>query len=148
MTDGRRTKLRETGHLPNMKLDVRSDAKSILDRPLSPEQNFLKRKTEVRQQDHEDFSAYVQEKSEREQQQKAPTTDAPQRALSRVNRRSVLKWAAGTAAAGEATALGYQMVTGQDIPAHGVMHSGATSAEAQRHIERELINPLADIGGR
>ena len=68
---------------------------------------------------------------------------------SRVNRRSLLKWAAGTAAVGEAVVLGHEMITGQDVPAHGLMHSGATSAEAQRHhIERELVNPQAEIRGR
>jgi hypothetical protein len=128
MADERRTKLREAVHLPNMKLGVRSDAESLPDRPLSPEQNFLKRKTEVTQQDHEEFSTYVQEKSARDQQQKAPPTDVPQRAPLRVDRRSLLRWAAGSAAAGEAAALGYQMVTGQDIPAHGVMHSAALNA--------------------
>ena len=60
-----------------------------------------------------------------------------------------MKWAAGTAAAGEAAALGYTMVAGEKIPAHGVMHSGASTAEAQRHhIERELVNPQAEIRGR
>ena len=42
----------------------------------------------------------------------------------------MLKWAAGTAVVGEAVVLGYTMVTGQDVPAHGVMHSGATYTEA------------------
>src|SRR5713226_1729080 len=115
MADERRTKLRESVHLPNMKVEVRRGAKSMPDRPVSPEQSFLKRKTEVTQQDHEDFSAYVQEKSARDQRQKAPPSDAPQRMPSRVNRRSLLKWAAGSAAASEAVAIGYQMVAGQDI---------------------------------
>src|SRR6266540_584208 len=98
MSDGRRTKLREAVHLPNMKLDV-PEAKSMPDSPLSPEQNFLKRKAEVTQQDHEEFSEYLQEKSSRAQQQTTPPADAPPVAPSRVNRRSLLKWAAGSAAA-------------------------------------------------
>ena len=53
--------------------------------------------------------------------------EAPRREVSRVNRRSMLKLVAGTAVGAEAAAYGYQMVTGEDIPAHGVMHSGATS---------------------
>jgi hypothetical protein len=148
MSDGRRTKLKESSHLPNLKVDVRSGPNSVADRPLTPEQDFLRRKAEVAERDHNEFSDYLQEKRAREQQQAAPPVEAPQAAPSRINRRSMLKWAAGTAAAGEAAALGYQMVTGQDIPAHGTMHSGATSAEVQRHIERELINPQADISGR
>src|SRR6266851_2384565 len=151
MSDERRTKLREGLHVPKIKMDVRSDAENVSDRPLSPEQSFLKRKAEVTQQDHEEFSEYLQEKSSRDRRadEDRRHADAPQAAPSRVNRRSLLKWAAGTAAAGEAVALGYTMVTGQDVPAHGLMHSGATSAEAQRHhIERELVNPQADIRGR
>ncbi len=149
MADERRTKVREATHLPNLKLNVRTDADGLPDAPLRPEQAFLKRKAEVTQQDHEDFSAYVQEKSARDEQQMTLPTDTAQREPSSFNRRSLLKWAAGTAAASEAVALGYQMVAGEDVPAHGVMHSGATSAEAQRHfVERELINPLADIRGR
>ncbi len=52
----------------------------------------------------------------------------------------MLKWAAGTAAAGEAAVLGYTMVTGQDISFHGLMPSGVASAEPQRQsIRRELV---------
>src|SRR5207237_6339201 len=55
---------------------------------------------------------------------------------------------AGTAAVGEAAALAYT-IKNQDVPAHGLKHAGDTYTEAQRHnIERELINPKADIGGR
>ncbi len=61
----------------------------------------------------------------------------------------MLKWAAGTAAAGEAAVLGYTMVTGQDISFHGLMPSGVASAEPRRQsIRRELVNPQADIRGR
>src|SRR4051794_14751053 len=116
MADERRTKLREAVHLPDMKLGLRSDGKSLPAAPLSPEQHFLKRKAEVTQQDQADFCAYVQEKGERDRRERAPATDAPRTPLSKVNRRSLLKLVAGTAAASEAAALGYQMVTGQDIP--------------------------------
>src|SRR5439155_18944888 len=122
----RRTKLRDRNHLPDVKLDVRGNASSMPGGPLTPVQNFLKRKDEVTQRDHAEFSAYAREKSAHHQQQTAPPAEAPHAAPSRVNRRSLLKWAAGSAAAGEAVAFGYQMVTGQDVPAHGVMHSGAT----------------------
>ena len=149
MSDERRTKLREAIHVPKIKMEVRSDAESVSEGPLRPEQGFLKRQAEVTQQDHEQFSEYLQEKSARDRQEAARPADAPPVAPSNINRRSMLKWAAGTAVAGETVALGYTMVTGQDVPAHGVMHSGATSAEAQRHhIERELINPQADVRGR
>ena len=45
--------------------------------------------------------------------------------------------------------LGYSVVKDQAVPAHGARHAGDTYTEAQRHnIERELINPKADINGR
>jgi thiocyanate desulfurase len=146
MSEGRRTKLRESGQVPTIKLDVQGEATSK--GALTPEQSFLQRKAEVTQRDHEEFSAYLQEKSEREQRQNATVSDAPPTPRSRIDRRRLLRLVAGTAVAGEAAALGYQMVADGDIPAHGVMHSGATSTQAQRPIERELINPLADIRGR
>ena len=67
----------------------------------------------------------------------------------KVNRRNFLTVVAGTAAVGEAAALGYSIVKDQNIPAHGARHAGDTYTEGQRHsIERELGNPGADIGGR
>src|SRR5208282_2597760 len=51
-------------------------------------------------------------------------------------------------AVGEAATLGYGLVKDQ-IPNHGAQHGGATYTEAQSHnIERELIDPQADIRGR
>src|ERR1700730_13947437 len=122
MADERPTKLREASHLPNLPQGARKNGGDVPDNSRGPVQNFLKRKEEVTQRDHDAFSAYVQEKS-------API-GPPRREASRVNRRSMLKLVAGTAAGAEAAAYGYQMVTGEDIPAHGVMHSGATSTEA------------------
>src|SRR5437016_6179160 len=98
----RPTKLPERTHLPDLKRDVRGDASNMPEASRSPVQNYLQRKQEVTQRDHEQFSAYVQEKSARDQQQTAQPTDAPHTVPSPVNRRSLLKWAAGTAAAGEA----------------------------------------------
>ena len=111
MADERPTKLREASHLPNLSQDARKNGGDMTDNSRGPVQNFLKRKEEVTQRDHDDFSAYVQEKSARDQQQKAPI-EAPRREASRVNRRSMLKLVAGTAAGAEAAAYGYQTVTG------------------------------------
>src|SRR5262249_35065145 len=104
---------------------------------------------EVTRQDNEAFSQYLQEKSRRDQQQSLRTADPPQTAPTKVNRRTILTWAAGTAAVGEAGTLGYPLVTGQGIPDQWLKHGGATYTEPQRHpIDRELINPQADMGGR
>src|SRR6266481_1294881 len=156
MSDGRKTKFKEPMQdidLPKMKLEVESEAKP--ETPLTAEQIYLKRQAEVAQQDNEDFSEYLREKASRDQQQAPqpapvpPPAAAPQTAPRRLNRRSLLTWAAGTAAVGEAVTLGYPLVTGQSIPDQGLRHGGATYAEAQRHpIDRELVNPQADVGGR
>src|SRR5262249_10078829 len=163
--------------LPKMKLEVESEAKP--ETPLTAEQLYLKRKAEVAQQDNEDFSDYLREKATRNQQQApqaapapqtaaapqaaparqpaaapqaapAPqTAAAPQTAPRKLNRRSLLTWAAGTAVVGEAVTLGYPMLTGQSILDHGARHAGATYTEPQRQpIARELVNPQADVGGR
>ena len=146
MSDGRKTKLKEV-HRPDMTLDAQSAGEGAPSPPLRPEQSYLKRKAEVTQHDHEEFSEYLQEKIARDRQQTLRPADAPQRPRSRLNRRSLLTWAAGTAVVGEAVTLGYPLVTGQNAPGQGV--GGATSTEPQRHlIDRELINPQADIGGR
>ncbi len=150
MSDGRKPKLKEQdADLPRMKVELKEEP------PLTAEQVYLKRKAEVAQQDNEDFSTYLREKAARDERQAtqgAPTAQpapAPRPASSKFNRRSVLTWAAGTAVVGEAVTLGYPMLTGQDIPDHGARHAGATSTEPQRHpIDRELVNPQADVGGR
>src|SRR6516162_8114069 len=114
MSDGRKTKFKEPMpdiELPKMKLEVESEAKP--ETPVTAQQIYLKRKAEVAQQDNEDFSDYLREKAARDQQQApqaAPepqTAAAPQTAPRKLNRRSLLTWAAGTAAVGEAVTLGY-----------------------------------------
>ena len=150
MSDGRKTKFKEPMQdveLPKMKLEVESEAKP--ETPLTAEQIYLQRKAEVAQQDNEDFSDYLREKASRDQQQAPQPEPAPQTAPRKLNRRSLLTWAAGTALVGEAVTLGYPMLTGQSIPDHGAKHAGSTDAEPQRHpIDRELVNPQADVGGR
>lgn len=100
MADERRTKLKEKTHLPNLELCAENDGSDTAKGSLSPVQNFLKRKEEVTQQDQQEFSSYLQEKRTRDQQQAEAASELPPR--SRLNRRSLLKLAAGTAAAGRA----------------------------------------------
>ncbi len=113
MSDGRKTKFKEPMQdidLPKMKLEVESEAKP--ETPLTAEQIYLKRQAEVAQQDNEDFSEYLREKASRDQQQAPqpapvpPPAAGPQTAPRRLNRRSLLTWAAGTAVVGEAVTLG------------------------------------------
>jgi len=150
MAEGRRTKLKEAMEgRPEMKVELPGEAPSAPEQPLTPEQLYLRRKAEVLQQDNEDFSRYLQEKKVRDEQQVAQPADAPQKTSAKLNRRSILTWAAGTAAVGEAVVLGYPMVTGQSTSNRGLGSGTTVSTEPQRHpIDRELINPQADMGGR
>ena len=150
MSDARKPKIKEAAEdAPVPKLEVESQPGGAAPKPLSPEQSYLQRKAEVTQQDHEIFSEYLQEKIAREQQQKVQVAEPPPRAPTRLNRRSLLSWAAGTAVVGEAVTLGYPMITGQGIPPQGLQHGGSSYTEAQRHpIDREFVNPKADVGGR
>ena len=150
MAEGRRTKLKEAMEgRPEMKVELPGEAPSAPEQPLTPEQLYLRRKAEVLQQDNEDFSRYLQEKKVRDEQQVAQPADAPQKTSAKLNRRSILTWAAGTAAVGEAVVLGYPMVTGQSTSTRGLGSGTTVSTEPQRHpIDRELINPQADMGGR
>jgi hypothetical protein len=149
MSDGRKTKLKETAedvHLPEMTPEAAPGADNAPDTPLTPEQIYLKRKAEVTQQDHAEFSEYLQKKIARERKQQLQPLDAPERPRPKLNRRSLLTWVAGTAAVGEAVTLGYPLVTGQNAANQA---GSAVSMEPQRQpIDRELINPQADIGGR
>ncbi|MGH7785200.1 MAG: hypothetical protein ACREO5_15350, partial [Candidatus Binatia bacterium] len=140
--------------LPNFQVDTQNDPKNLNESPLSPTERYLKRKTEVTEQDHQEFLAYLEAKRAREEEKRiresAPKqVELADAAPSKLDRRSFLTVVAGTAAVGEAAALGYAIVKDQAIPSHGAKHAGDSYTEAQRHnIERELINPKADIGGR
>ena len=152
--------LKEAGQtLPELKTDIQNDPKTLTTNALRPEEHYLKRQMDVTQQDHEEFLKYLEEKRAREEEKRARKS-APEQLLSaqaekaemapsKLNRRSFLTVVAGTAAVGEAAALGHMVINDQAIPSHGLKHAGDTYTEAQRHnIERELINPKADIGGR
>src|SRR5262249_27768845 len=128
MSDGRKTKFKEPMRdveLTKMKLEVGSEAKP--ETPLTSEQIYLTRKTAEAQQAKEDFADYRREKAVCDQQQTpqpAPeqTAPLPQTAPRKLNRRSLLTWAAGTAVVGEGVTLGYPMLTGQSIPDHGALN--------------------------
>jgi thiocyanate desulfurase len=146
MSEVRRTELKETTEnieTPEIRLEIEGEPQGRNTAP-SPEQRYLQRQTEVTQQDHADFCEYLQKKIAREERQKARPLDTPP---PRFNRRSLLTWGAGGVVVGEAAVLGYPLVTAQNAPGQGA--GSAVSTEPQRHlIERELINPQADVGGR
>jgi len=105
MSDGRKPRFKEPVDLPEMKVELEGESKV----PLTAEQIYLKRQAEVTQQDNQDFSDYLQRKAARDQEQPAPAPPvacAPQQPARKLNRRSLLTWAAGTAVVGEAVTLG------------------------------------------
>jgi phosphate starvation-inducible protein PhoH len=133
MSDARKPKFKQAAEEPvPPKVDLRSEPQSAPDKPLGPEQVYLKRKAEVTQQDNEAFAEYLQEKRARDERQQVQVLDPPQRKPLKVNRRSLLTWAAGTAVVGEAATLGYPMLTGQKIPPLPTAPSGIRPAAGPR----------------
>src|SRR5262249_57060297 len=115
MSDGRKTKLKETEiPLPEMPPLPPGETQNAPEEPLTPEEIYLKRRDEVAQQDHAEFSEYLQKKMERERKQQLQTVEWPDKPRPTLNRRNLLTWVAGTAAVGEAVTLGYPLVTGQN----------------------------------
>src|SRR5262245_41449321 len=103
MAEGRKTKLKDQMEgRPEMKVELASEAPSAPEPQPTPEQLYLKRKAEVLQQDNDDFSRYLRERKARDEQEAAQPADAAQKTSAKLNRRSILTWAAGTAVVGEA----------------------------------------------
>ena len=150
----------EDQNLPKLQIEIQSDPKNLAKTELSPEEHYLQRKMEVTQRDHEEFVLYsLRRKRSRDEQKRAEQSEPVQvapapadiagAAPSKLDRRSFLTVVAGTAAVGEAAALGHMIIKDQAIPSHGAKHAGDTYTEAQRHnIERELINPTNTISLR
>jgi hypothetical protein len=136
MSDARKPKMKEAAEDAPLPKPGLEDRPRPAERPLSPEQSYLQRKAEVTQQDHEVFSEYLQEKIAREQQQKVQLAEPPPKAPTKVNRRSLLTWAAGTAVVGEAVTLGYPMVTGFSMLAATIPRRSAIRSIANSSIPR------------
>src|SRR5438876_6842855 len=89
---------------PSLKVDLRTDASHLPDRPLSPEEAYLRRKAEVTQQDHEEFLRHQRERARQREagQTQGRADEAAGTKPAKVNRRNFLTVVAGTAAVGEA----------------------------------------------
>src|SRR5262249_36581675 len=73
--------------------------------------------------------------------------DAPRQ--TQFTRRGVLKVVAGSAIAGSAVVAAHSLVTNGSVPDQGAKHAGDRYTEVQRHsINRQLIDPRTDVGGR
>ena len=108
-------------------------------------EDYLRRKAEITQDDHQAFQDYLNDKA-----RTLPTPVEPARKQSKFNRRNLLKVVAGTAVAGEAAAVGYSWIKSSgSVSDQGAKHAGSRYAEAQRHnIVRELVDSKSDVGGR
>src|SRR5262249_14632512 len=128
----------------NLKMDLAGNASNLPAKLSGAEEVYLKRKAEVTQQDHQEFLEYQQKKA-RQTVEAQRAAYAEESAPRKLDRRSFFSVVAGTAAVGEAGVLAHTVLA----PAQGRKHAGDNYTEVQRHnIERELINPKADIGGR
>jgi hypothetical protein len=132
------------------KIDVRDEVGNLPGGPRSAVENYTEREAEVTRKDYEEFLQYQQEKAQQNKAEQARrrTADADKLAPVKLRRRRFLTVVAGTAAVGEAAVLAYK-IKNQLAPAQGLKHAGENYTEVQRHnIERELINPKADISNR
>jgi hypothetical protein len=120
---------------PKLEVDLGTEGSNLPDKVLSPEENYRRHKAEVTRRDHEEFLQYEQGKARQQMAAQAQrnSTGVAESKPTKVDRRNLLSVIAGTAAIGEAAALGYSIVKDQTTPAHGARHAGDTYTEAQRH---------------
>ena len=83
-------------------------------------EDYLRRKAEVTQDDHQAFQDYLNDKA---RGVPAPVEPSP-KAKSKFNRRNLLKVVAGTAVASEAAAVGYSWVTSGPATDSGAIQAG------------------------
>ncbi|MGF7161879.1 hypothetical protein FHS85_003520 [Rhodoligotrophos appendicifer] len=111
----------------------------------------MKHRDQVAEKDHEEFQVYLTEKAASEEQKSRSRNLVAAEAAekkAKLNRRTILKAAVGTAAVAEAGVLAYGALGGS-VSDQGLRHAGANYTEAQRHdIIRELVNTKADVDGR
>ena len=156
MSDARKPKLREAEEDAAFpKLDIASPPQDAPDEPLNPEQIYLRRKAEVTRQDNEEFSEYLQQKHARDQQQQqqqqqqVQVAEPPAAQAAKVQSPQPLDLGGrhrGRRRSGHARLS----------DAHRPEHSAAGPSARRRHlhraaapsIDRELVNPQADMGGR
>ena len=141
MSDGRKPKFKEPMQdveLAKMKLEVESEAKP--ETPLTAEEIYLKRKTEVAQQDNEDFSDYLRQRAARDQQQAPQAAAVPQTTATPANRAAETQSAKppdlgrGHRSSGRG---GHARLS----HAHRAEHPGSRSEARRRHLYRAPAPP-------
>ena len=122
---GKKTIVKEAVETPKIKLEEEPSG-SIPATTKQQVEDYLRRKAEVTQDDHQAFQDYLNDKA---RSVPAPV-EPPAKPESKFNRRNLLKVVAGTAVAGEAVAVGYSWVTASSDPA--AQRADSRYAGAQR----------------
>ncbi|WP_421996987.1 hypothetical protein [Reyranella sp.] len=115
---------------------------------VSPEE-FVRRRTEVEQQDHAAFQTYVAAKADADARKAMAVAMAAPTRRRGFSRRSIFNAAVGTAVVAEAGVLGYNALNGSGSTAGGTHTAGAVSTAPQRAgIAREVVDSRADVRGQ
>src|SRR5215475_9608423 len=110
---------------------------------------FVRRRTEVTEQDHAEFQEYLRLKEEENARkgEVVPAAEVEEKRKSRISRRTMLNVAVGTAGVAEAGYLGYKVLGSGSVSDHGIAHAGADYVPSG-NVVREVVDSRADIKGR
>src|SRR5215475_5486136 len=104
---------------------------------------FVRRQTEVAEQDHAEFEEYLRLKKE----QAASKVALKEKKKPRLSRRTMLNVAVGTAGVAEAAVIGYQIMGSGSTPGDGVLQANSTGPQ-RANIVRQVVDSRADVRGR
>src|SRR5262245_25318566 len=111
---------------PEVKLEEQENRGALVPAEV---QQYLKRKSEISEEDRREFQLYLNEKA---LQARSPDP-GPQSRKATVDRRTILKVVAGTGVAAETAALAYSWIKGGgSVSDQGLKHAGDRYTEAQR----------------
>jgi len=110
---------------------------------------FVRRRTEVTEQDHAEFQEYLRLKEEENARkgEVVPAAEVEEKRKSRISRRTMLNVAVGTAGVAEAGYLGYKVLGSGSVSDHGIAHAGADYVPSG-NVVREVVDTAADIRGQ
>src|ERR1044071_128615 len=103
---------------------------------------FVRRQTEVAEQDHAEFEEYLRLKKEQAASKVALKEKKP-----RLSRRTMLNVAVGTAGVAEAAVIGYQVLGSGSAPGDGVLQANSTGPQ-RASIVRQVVDSRADMRGQ
>src|SRR5215475_9213424 len=104
---------------------------------------FVRRQTEVAEQDHAEFEEYLRLKKE----QAASKVALKEKKKPRLSRRTMLNVAVGTAGVAEAAVIGYQMMGSGSSSGDGILQANSTGPQ-RANIVRQVVDSRADVRGQ